>query len=166
MDPHARAHTHIHTIQRCLHCNCRNTVFVCTIIPWISLLAIRACSFITAGAHPPPHALNRHPPDPSKAPKGCLSFAPHTREVCFATKGLSRGTISPVTVSPVMGQEAWPTMGQTFIRHLNANTGVCCPMPLCLEAGHSHHRSLSLRNKWSFISFISYPLIEEVRCFY
>lgn len=75
-------HAHIHTIQRCLHCNCRNTVFVCTIIPWISLLAIRACSFITAGAHPPPHALNRHPPRPLQKLQKAVFLSPHTQEKC------------------------------------------------------------------------------------
>lgn len=150
-------------MQRCLHCNYCNTVFVWTIIrgihcwsyvPVPSLLSTLTLLLVPQTTPKPlQKAVSLSPPPP-----------PHTREVCCTTKGLKRGAISPVTVSPGVGQEACRTMGKTFIRHFNANTGVCCLVPRCLGPGHSHRRPLWPRNKRSFISFIGYPLIGEAQC--
>lgn len=63
------------------------------------MLVIRGCSFTMTNTRPPPR-----PPNRPKPLQEAVSLPPppplHTREVCCTTKGLKRGIISPVTVTP------------------------------------------------------------------
>lgn len=144
--------THTHTMQRYLHCNDGTTCLCLPYNPEHLLSLIRTSSFIISATSP-----SSKPPPPFAHPSEDLPLfhplRPHTQEKCAAQqKGVKRGIISLVTVTPGVARKRAAQWGQTFLRHFNANRGVCCS--LCER-----------ENKWSFVLFTGYPLIWEVaRC--